>query len=290
MLASAGDDATVRLWSLGSGAAGGGTRGKSSRPVTLRGHEGAISALAVAGHNPSLLLSAGKYDGKVRVWDACVASSSSGGCLGSVKLADHVGHLACSGAMCYATRGSGVAAIDVRLMREVAAVAAHRAGTAVHSLAVSWPAMCTGGASAAKLWDVRVIADSRPVPMAVLGDDEGAVSALHLDNHKVVTGTPLQPHVRVWEAGTGRGISALQAGPDGDVPPPNCGVSALTVRGARVLIGTCGGWLSWRDYSNCIEPLETETETEEEDESGQQSRFWQRGPSGSDDEDCKLVE
>jgi WD40 repeat protein len=57
VLASGGSDCTVRLWGLTSS---GGNRGHSPLLATLHGHEQPIKELAVARHNPNLLVSAAK--------------------------------------------------------------------------------------------------------------------------------------------------------------------------------------------------------------------------------------
>ncbi|KAJ6734660.1 WD40 REPEAT PROTEIN [Salix purpurea] len=70
VLASGGEDGTVRLWSLSSS----GKRGQHALKATLYGHEKPIKLMSVAGHRTSLLATISK-DSKVRVWDTTTSSA-----------------------------------------------------------------------------------------------------------------------------------------------------------------------------------------------------------------------
>ncbi|KAL6518902.1 hypothetical protein OROHE_017655 [Orobanche hederae] len=70
ILASGGEDGTVRLWSINSS----GKRGQHALKATLHGHDKAVSIMSGAGHKASLLVSISK-NGKVRVWDTMTASA-----------------------------------------------------------------------------------------------------------------------------------------------------------------------------------------------------------------------
>ncbi|KAG2595195.1 hypothetical protein PVAP13_5KG057700 [Panicum virgatum] len=118
VLASGGEDCTVRLWSMS-------TRAKN-RPLiaTFHGHEKALSFLSVARHKSSLLVSSSK-DSKVKVWDTVAPSSGSSSCVGSTHINSSGPPIAmkCHESLCYMATGSEVTAIDLRTMKKASVLA-----------------------------------------------------------------------------------------------------------------------------------------------------------------------
>ncbi|PWZ19433.1 hypothetical protein Zm00014a_012623 [Zea mays] len=136
LLASGGEDCTIRLWSMS-------TRAKNHPLIaTFHGHEKALSFLSVAWHKSSLLVSCSK-DSKekeiilsmiissilfdwlylmvsVKVWDTVAPSSGSSPCVGSAHLNSNGPPIAmkCHESLCYIAAGAEVIAIDLRTMKK----------------------------------------------------------------------------------------------------------------------------------------------------------------------------
>lgn len=281
VLASGGTDGTVRLWNLSSSSSS--SRGRSPLLATLHGLEPSIKELAVAGHNPSLLISAAK-DAKLRVWDVMATPSAAGigTCVGTTKGTFDgmpVG-LKSVGSVCYVGGGTTVKAIDLRTMCTVATLSSHEPGVLTFAVNPSGTSICTGGIDkTAKLWDLRMIDDS-PTPWAVLGNHTGSVHNVHYDSYKVITGGSGDRHVHVWSAETGEEISSL----DSLILSSSSnqtGVSAFVASGGKVVTGTCGedpGFVRLQDFTNCVNPLvgfETDSSL---DHSNSNSKFWESHP------------
>lgn len=281
VLASGGTDGTVRLWSLSYS---NNSRGRSPLLATLHGLEPTIKELAVAGHNPALLISAAK-DAKLRVWDVMVTPSSAGvgACVGTTKGTFEgipVG-LKSVDSICYVGGGTTIKAVDLRTMCTVATVASHASGVLTFSVSPSGTGICTGGSDKiAKLWDLRMVGES-PTPWAVLGNHMGSVHRLHYDSYKVITGGTADRHVRVWNAETGEEISAIDSTISSST---GTGVSAFAANGGKLVTGTCGedpGFVRFQDFSNCVNPL-VDSRTDVSLEHHNCSKFWENTP----DDDC----
>ncbi|KAG0604502.1 hypothetical protein M758_10G176600 [Ceratodon purpureus] len=278
VLASGGTDGTVRIWSLSSSSSS--SRGRSPLLATLHGLESSIKELAVAGHNPSLLISAAK-DAKLRVWDVMATPSTAGvgTCVGTTKGTFDgmpVG-LKSVGPICYIGTGTTVKAVDLRTMCTVATVSAHEHSVLTFAVSPSGTNICTGGSDkTAKLWDLRMIGDS-PEPWAVLGNHTGPVQSLHYDSYKVITGGTADRHVHVWSAETGDEISSLDSTISSS--SNDTGVSAFVASGGRLVTGTCGedpGFVRLQDFTNCVNPLVDDSNDSSFGNSS--SKFWDNTP------------
>ncbi|RRT46658.1 hypothetical protein BHE74_00054805, partial [Ensete ventricosum] len=138
VLASGGEDCTVRLWSVGAS-------GKQHPLLTYHGHEKPLSFLTVARHRTSLLVSISR-DSRVRVWDTSASSSSClSSCVGMTSVSGSPVALKCYDTLCYVAAGASVTAIDLRTMQKAFTVALH--GPKLYSfemLPSKW-LICSGG-------------------------------------------------------------------------------------------------------------------------------------------------
>uniref|UniRef100_A0A1D1YXI1 F-box/WD repeat-containing protein sel-10 n=1 Tax=Anthurium amnicola TaxID=1678845 RepID=A0A1D1YXI1_9ARAE len=253
ILASGGEDGSVRLWSFSSS-------GKRHPLVTtFHGHEKPVSFLSVAGHNASLLVSISK-DAKIRVWDASHATvssaSRSSSCVGMTSVCGQPVDMTCHENLCYIAAGSSVTAIDLRTMRKVSTAASHLPKLYSFAMLASKSIICTGGNEKAMLWDVRKNAE-KTEPLADLDGHVGCVAMLHIDPYKVVTGGPDDFYVKIWETDTGAPANSLGCcsphQQDADV-----GLSAMAVDGSRIVTGSYGyepELIYFRDFSNSFIPL-----------------------------------
>ncbi|GLT35389.1 hypothetical protein SLA2020_098470 [Shorea laevis] len=272
ILASGGEDGTVRLWSLGSS----GKRGQQALRATLYGHVKPIALMSVAGHKSSLLATISK-DSKVRVWDVTTSSAvRSSCCVGMTSVPGTPVSMKCHEALLYVAAGSSVAIIDLRTMQKVNN--APKYSQKLYSFAVmpSKSLFCTGGVGKAMLWDVR--RDTHPV--AELDGHAGSVTLLHMDQYKIVTGGPSDIYVNAWEADTGGKTNSLMCCPYEDARTvPGC--SAISVDGYRIVTAAndVEGILLFRDFSNATSPvLQSDNEPT--------SKFWgQQSFSGSENSD-----
>ncbi|XP_078428113.1 ribosome biogenesis protein WDR12 homolog [Wolffia australiana] len=266
LLASGGEDGSIRLWSLGSSVK------RQPFVATFHGHERPISFLTVAEHNPSLLLSISK-DAKLRVWDATMASRSSS-CVGMSAFSGHPVGIKCHESLCYVASGSSVTAVDLRTMKKVSAIATHPPKLHSFAMAPSKSLIWTGGDEKAILWDVR-----RAKAMAVLDGHLGPVAMIHADGSKVVTGGPKDLYVKVWEADNGALVRSLECYSDDltEVGDEEVGLSAMAVDGCRIVTGGFGEGphlLCFRDYSNSSVLIADR-------EQGPSSKFWEEPASSS---------
>ncbi|KAL6838749.1 hypothetical protein ACP4OV_031463 [Aristida adscensionis] len=276
VLASGGEDCTIRLWSLSS-------RAKNHPLIsTFHGHERTLSLLSVAWHKSSLLVSSSK-DSKVRVWDTMAPpSSGSSSCVGSTHLNSSGPPIAmkCYQSVCYIAAGSEVTAIDLRTMKKASVLALpnHRI-LSCEMLPSEW-LICTGTKDKALLWDIRK-SQLLSNTVAELHSD-GAVTLLHMDPYKVVTGVPSDGGVHVWETRTGDLLNTLRCGQ----PANSIGrstVSAMAVDGCRIAMAGSsaeGSFLHHRDFLQSSVPVSLPGGDEEV------SRFWrpQQFDSGDDDD------
>ncbi|KAK3164096.1 hypothetical protein QOZ80_1AG0012600 [Eleusine coracana subsp. coracana] len=268
VLASGGEDCTIRLWSMS-------TRAKN-RPLmaTFHGHEKSLSFLSVAWHKSSLLVSSSK-DSKVRVWDTMAPSSGSSSCVGSTHLGSTGPPVAmkCHQSLCYIAAGSEVTAIDLRTMKKASVLALHNHRILSCEMLPSEWLICTGSKDKALLWDIRKSHELSNT-VAELHSD-GPVKFLHLDPYKVVTGVPSDGQVHVWETRTGDLLNTLSCGE----PPKSIGrssVSAMAVDGCRIAIaGTSaeGSFVHYRDFLKSSVPASLPGK--------EVSKFWR--PQRSDD-------
>ncbi|CAL9180761.1 unnamed protein product [Musa hybrid cultivar] len=263
VLASGGEDCTVRLWSVGAS-------GKQHPLLTYHGHEKPLSFLTVARHRTSLLVSISR-DSRVRVWDTSASSSSSSlsSCVGMTSVSGSPVALKCYDTLCYVAAGASVTAIDLRTMRKAFTVALH--GPKLYSfemLPSKW-LICSGGQDKALLWDIRKNQEN-PEPMAELELNHNRVTFLHMDPYKVVAGGPFGYKVNVWETSTGCLANSLDCRVPGETEEL-AGLSAMAVDGCRIVTGGCSevpGFVYYRDFSNCYVPSSLV-----DDNSG--SKFWE---------------
>ncbi|XP_038985544.1 LOW QUALITY PROTEIN: uncharacterized WD repeat-containing protein alr2800-like [Phoenix dactylifera] len=267
VLASGGEDCTVRLWSVSCS-------GKHN-PLTLTyyGHEKAFVFLEVVWHKASLLVSISK-DSRVRVWDTSASSSSSSSaCVGMTCVSGPPVAMKCHGALCYIAAGSLVTAIDLRTMRKAFTAAIHAPKLySFEMLPAKW-LLCTGGEDRAMLWDIRK-SQEYPEPMADLDSNSSRVTLLHMDPYKVVSGGPFDYRVNVWETNTGFLANSL----DCRVPDETenvVGPTAMAVDGCRIVTGGCAdepGAMYYRDFSKCSIPVSLGG-------CSSASKFWEQGDS-----------
>ncbi|KAG7022229.1 hypothetical protein SDJN02_15959 [Cucurbita argyrosperma subsp. argyrosperma] len=254
VLASGGEDGTVRLWSLGSS----GKRGKSALKATLHGHEKPIKLMSVAGHKTSLLVSIAR-DSKVRVWDVTASSTiRSSCCVGLTSLPGAPINIKCHESLLYAATSSSVVAVDLRTMQKVLTAAAYQPFLYSFEMIPSKSLICTGGRGSARLWDVRRNQDAlKPEPIAELDGHRGAVNFLHMDPYKIVTGCPDNVDVNVWEADSGAHANSLSCWFT-ESADSSTTLSSMAVNGCRVVTACYAedlGLLRCRDYTNASRPI-----------------------------------
>ncbi|WOL09165.1 hypothetical protein Cni_G17918 [Canna indica] len=269
VLASGGEDCTIRLWSFNSS--------WKQRPLVLtyHGHEKPLSFLTVAGHKSSLLVSISK-DSKIRVWDTSAAFSGLSSCVGTMSVSGSPVAMKCYDTLCYIAANASVIAIDLRTMRNAFTAAVH--GPKMYSfemLPSEW-LICSGGQDKALLWDIRKNGET-PEPVAELELNQNRVTYLHMDPYKIVTGGPLGYKVNVWETGTGCLANTLDCRAC-DETEEKAGPSAMAVDKCRIV--TTGGpdepgFVYLRDFSRCSIPASVA-----DMDAG--SKFWEINPQVSD--------
>ncbi|KAK4778400.1 hypothetical protein SAY87_018587 [Trapa incisa] len=277
LLASGGEDGTVRLWSLGSGS----KRGQQALKATFYGHEKPIKLVSVTEYKNSLLVSI-STDSKIRVWDANASSAiRSSCCVGMTSVAGTPVNMKCHESLLYIASGSHVIAIDLRTMQKVSTLATSKSRICSFDIMPSKSSFCTGEDDKALLWDIRKNqARMKTDPITELDRHVGPVIHLHMDSYKIVTGTQEDVNVNIWEAGTGFFSNSLSCCSPEEVGP--CfGCSALAVDKYRIITAAYGkecGLLRLWDFKNAICPVSLY-----EDEHS--SKFWGPQSSYSDDDD-----
>ncbi|XP_045816846.1 mitochondrial division protein 1-like [Trifolium pratense] len=271
VLASGGEDGTVRLWSLSSS----GKRGQRALKATLHGHEKPVNLISVSGHKTSLLVTISR-DSKVRVWDTTTSSSvRSSCCVGTTSVPGTPINMKCHESLLYVASDSTVTAVDLRTMQRVITAAVHQPKLYSFGIAPSKSLLCTGGDGRAMLWDIRRNQELlKPKPIAELDGHSGPVTNVHMDSYKIVTGGPDDAYVNVWEVGTGEQTNSLLC----------ClsGCDAMAVDGCRIITaGYCdrSGHLIYRDFNNATSPV---TKLENEPPT---SKFWDSQSDDNSDDD-----
>ncbi|KAL6552983.1 hypothetical protein OROGR_006825 [Orobanche gracilis] len=285
ILASGGEDGTVRLWSINSS----GKRGQHALRATLHGHDKAVSIMSGAGHKASLLVSISK-NGKVRVWDTMTASSAnrSSCCVGMTSVPVLPVGMKCHESLLYIAAGSSILAVDLRTMHRAFAIV-HQAKIHSFEFLPSKSLLCSGGTGRALLWDIRGVSDTHRTEQTVKLDGHvGPIEHIHMDVHKVVTGGPNDSSVRVWETSTGMWTNSLicSSGPDGELSEWGC--SAMAVDGCRIATGGSDDegnpHLRFRDFKTAT--CQLSWNLSEEASSGV-LRFWgSHSDSSSDSEEA----
>ncbi|CAO2816257.1 unnamed protein product [Amaranthus hypochondriacus] len=250
VLASGGEDGTVRLWSLSSS----GKRGQHAPNATLHGHEKPIKLLSVAGHKISLLISVAT-DSKIRVWDSALASTSrTSSCVGMTSVLGTPVGVKCVESMLYVAAGCSVHAIDLRTMKKAFTAAVCHSDLFSFEMLPSRSLICTGGKNKALLWDIRKGHDelrSRSEPVAEMEGHNGPVTQVHMDGYKIVTGGPDDFFTNIWEVETGALINSLSCCPS-DLSNTTIGCNAMAIDGCRIVTACSGenGLIRFRDFNS----------------------------------------
>ncbi|KAL5080213.1 hypothetical protein RYX36_008634 [Vicia faba] len=269
VLASGGEDGTVRLWSLNSN----GKRGQNALKATLHGHEKAVCLMSVSGHKTSLLVSISR-DSKVRVWDTTRSSSvRSSSCVGMTSVHGAPINMKCHESLLYVAAGPSVTAIDLRTMQRVLTAAVHHSKFYSFDISPSKSVICTGSDGRALLWDIRRNQNClKPEPIAELDGHSGRVTKLHMDSYKIVTGGSDDNCVKVWEVGTGEQTNSFICCLCNEEENCRCCCDAIAIDGCRIVTATyCkdfnfgDGIVTFRDFHNATSPI-TKLETS--------SKFW----------------
>ncbi|KAL2898592.1 putative E3 ubiquitin ligase complex SCF subunit sconB [Bienertia sinuspersici] len=243
VLASGGEDGTVRLWNLSSS----GKRGQHALNATLHGHEKPIKCISTAGHKTSLLISV-STDSKIRVWDSTLASASSrkSSCVGSTSVLGTPVGIKCFESMLYVAAGHSVQAIDLRTMKAAFTAAVCPPELHTFDMLSSRSLICTGGKNRAMLWDIR-----KSRPMAEMEGHNGPVTQVHMDPYKIVTASPDDFFTYIWEVETGASINSLNCCPS-ELSNTRMGCNAMAVDGCRIVTACSGdnGLLRFRDFNH----------------------------------------
>ncbi|KAM0958233.1 hypothetical protein ACFX13_023968 [Malus domestica] len=248
VLASGGKDGNVSLWSLSSC----GRRGQHALKATSYGREKPIRLMSVAGHNTSHLVTVSR-DSKVSVWDTNARSSC---CVGMTSTLGAPIDMKCHEHLVYVAAGSSITAIDLR-KKEKVAIAAVDAKICSFQAMPSKSLFCIGSHGRAMLYDMRMnCGTQKSEPIAELeAGHKGPVNYLHMDPYKIVTGSPKDQHVKIWEADTGARTNSLTCGPEG-VTNRRSELGALAVNGSRIVTGIVNvrddvrGCLRFRDFTD----------------------------------------
>ena len=127
------------------------------------------------------------------------------------------------------------------------------------------------------LWDMRTFSETvKTKPLGLLDGHIGPVKFLHMDRYKVVSGSPEDPFVNVWESDTGRQTNILACNPTGGLHSTT-GCSAIAVNGCEIVTGSCTegqGIIHYRNFNYATSQV-----LAEENEGG--SKFW--GPQHCSD-------
>ncbi|XP_021762285.1 probable E3 ubiquitin ligase complex SCF subunit sconB [Chenopodium quinoa] len=276
VLASGGEDGTVRLWSLSSS----GKRGQHALNVTLHGHEKPIILLSVAGHKPSLLVSVAT-DSKIRVWDSTLASASrTSSCVGMTSVLGTPVGIKCFESMVYVAAGNSVQAIDLRTMKKAFTAAVCQPEFYSFEMLPSRSLICTGGKNKALLWDVRKSQDglnSRPV--VEMEGHNGPVTHVYVDPYKIVTGGPDDFFTNIWDVDTGALTNTLICSPS-ELSCSRIGCNSMAADGCRIVTACSGenGLLRFRDFSNASSSVSSYKDAVS-------SRFWNSNSYSDSDSD-----
>ncbi|XAR51764.1 hypothetical protein NMG60_11006493 [Bertholletia excelsa] len=250
IFASGGVDTTIRLWSLGSR----GKRGQQALKATLFGHGKPVVLMSVAGDKTSHLVSMSK-NSELRVWDTTVSSAvRSSCCVGISTVPGTPVGMKCHESMVYVAAGSSIVGIDLRTMQRAFVAAIRQSEIHSFEMMPSQSLICTGGTRRAMLWDIRQSRDAPKLtkPVSELGGHRGAVTHLHMDPCKIVTGGPEDSFVNVWETSTGMKANSLTCC-FGDALNPIPGCSAMAVNRYQIATASCGeqhGCILYRDFQN----------------------------------------
>ncbi|KAL4332530.1 hypothetical protein GQ457_07G002290 [Hibiscus cannabinus] len=270
VLASGGEDGTVRLWSLTSS----GKRGQQALKATLYGHQKPVSLMSVAGYKPSLLVTMSK-DSKVRVWDTTTSSAiRSSCCVGMTSVPGAPLDMKCDEALLYIAAGSSIVVVDLRTMQKVNTVAVYQPKLYSFAIMPSKSLICTGGLGKAMVWDIRRSQEaSKPKPVIELDGHMGSVTLLHMDPYKIVTGGLGDNFVNAWEVDTGKQTNTLLCNRP-ELGSAKIGCSAMAVNACRIVTASYGegqGLVSFRDFSGATRPLLSGCG---DDEDVDVSKFW----------------
>ncbi|XVF58207.1 hypothetical protein PTKIN_Ptkin07bG0045400 [Pterospermum kingtungense] len=268
VLASGGEDGTVRLWSLSSS----GKRGQQALKATLYGHQKPVTFMSVAGHKPSLLVTMSK-DSKVRVWDTTTSSTiRSSCCVGMTSVPGAPVDMKCHEALLYVAAGSSVVVVDLRTMQKVNTAAIYQPKLYSFAIMPSKSLVSTGGFGKAMLWDIRRNQEtSKPEPVTELDGHMGPVTLLHMDPYKIVTGSTGDNFVNAWETDTGTKTNSLLCNRP-ELGSTSIGCSAMAINACRIVTACYGenqGLVCFRDFSSATRPI-----LEYDDEGDDVSKFW----------------
>ncbi|KAL3723251.1 hypothetical protein ACJRO7_035436 [Eucalyptus globulus] len=233
VLASGGEDGTVRLWSLASR--------KQALKSIFYGHEKPVKFTSVARHRTSLLVSF-STDSEIRIWDAdALPAIGSSCCVGMASVSGAPVNMKCHESLLYVAADSLVTIIDLRTIQRVSTAALPKKEKKKE----------------ATLWDVRKNqGQSKPVPIVELDGQSGPVAHLHMDPYKIVTGGPEDDYANVWEADTANQVNSLISG-GLDEWSSTSGCSAIAMDGCCIVTASSGlqyGLVRLRDFTSAEHP------------------------------------
>ncbi|GAV70257.1 LOW QUALITY PROTEIN: WD40 domain-containing protein, partial [Cephalotus follicularis] len=265
LLASSGEDGTIRLWSLSSS----GKCGKHALKATFYRHEKPVKLVSVSGHSTSLLVTISN-DSKVRVWDTTTSSAvCSSSCVGMTSLTGSPVDMKCHESLLYVASGSSVVTIDLRTMKKVTTRAIYQPLCSLAIMPIK-SLICTGGIDKAILWDIRRSQETLNLkPMTELDGHTGPVTLLHMDPYKIVTGGPDDLNINIWGPGTATQTNSFSCFHPEEANT-TYGCSAMAVNGCQIVTASYGveqGVVRYWDFSKLSYPV-----AEYENEIG--SKFW----------------
>lgn len=222
VLASGGDDRTIKVWSVNQVIAG-----ESSPQYALTGHEGAVVALAISPDGKTLV--SGSWDNSIKVWDLTTGQlrqtlTGHAGLVSSVAISPD-GRLLVSG-----SRDNTLRIWELATGQLMQTLKGH--SLSVLSVAISannQTLVSSSGDGTIGIWDLT----TGTLKSTLKGHTDGVWSvAISADDRTLVSGS-WDKTVRVWELATGQLLGVL--------PGHTAYVNTVAISGdGRVIVS--GGW------------------------------------------------